>query len=136
MRELLNIAATLIEATNPPQRPGASRAVLMVVATTVAALGALGTVVSLLAALWLYEEPILGDVGAYLTVAAVLAAATLIAAVILLAKTTPPPPPPPSSLNLGVLSGGLQGVMRSHKLLVLLGALAAGLAAGESADRR
>ncbi|HMA49114.1 MAG TPA: hypothetical protein VKP60_05120 [Magnetospirillaceae bacterium] len=131
MREILNLAATLIEATNPPERPGASRAAVVVVASTVAALGALGTVVSLLAALWIYEEPILGEVGAPLVVAAVLAAASLIAAVILHSKHTPPPAPPPGLPALGALSSGLQGLMRSNKFLVLLGALMVGLAAGE-----
>jgi hypothetical protein len=135
MRELLNIAATLIEATNPPQRPGASRAMVVVVAAAVAAIGAVATAVCLLAALWLYEEPVLGDVGAYLVVAAVLAAVTLIAAVILHHKSTPPPPPPPSPPGLGALSNGLQVVMRSNKFLVLLGALLVGLAAGEGERR-
>lgn len=126
MRELLNLAATLIEATNPPQQHGASRAVLVMVATSVAALGAIGTVICLLAALWLYEEPILGEVGAPLVVAAVLAGTALIAALILHVRTTPPPSPPPS---------GLQGLMRSNKVLVLLGALMVGLAAGEGERR-
>ena len=135
MRELLNIAATLIEATNPPQRPGASRAMVVVVASAVAAIGAVATTVCLLAALWLYEEPTLGDLGAYLVVAAVLAAATLIAAVILHHKSSQPPPPPPSPPGLGALTGGLRTVMRSNKFLVLLGALAIGLAAGEGERR-
>ena len=133
MRELLNLAATLIEATNPPQRPGASRAVLVVVATAVASLGAIGTVISLLAALWLYEEPILGEVGAPLVVAAVLAATALIAGLILQTKTALPPPPPPSPL--GALAGGLQAVMKSNKVVVLLGALLVGLAASEGERR-
>jgi hypothetical protein len=134
MRELLNLAATLIEATNPPQRPGASRAVLVVVATIVAALGALGTTVCLLAALWLYEEPILGEIGAPLVVAAVLAALTLIAAAILHARHSKPAPPPGPS-GLGALSGIVQGLMKSNKLVVLAGALLVGLAAGEGERR-
>jgi hypothetical protein len=135
MRELLNLAATLIEATNPPQRPGTSRAVLVVVVTAVAALGAIGTTVCLLAALWLYEEPILGEIGAPLVVAAVLGAVTLIAALILHARNAKPPPPPPGPPGLGALSGALQGLMKSNKLVVLLGAFLAGMAASEG-DRR
>jgi len=135
MRELLNLAATLIEATNPPQRPGASRAALTVVVTTAAALGAIGSAVCLSAALWLYEEPILGEVGAPLVVAAVLGAVTVIAAVILHARNTKPPPPPPGPPGLGVLSGAVQGLMKSNKLVVLLGAFLIGIAASEG-DRR
>jgi hypothetical protein len=135
MRELLNLAATLIEATNPPQRPGASRAVLVVAATAVAALGAIGTTVCLLAALWLYEEPILGEIGAPLVVAAVLAALTLIAATILHARHTKPAPPPRQP-GLGALSGVLQGLMTSNKLVVLAGAFLVGLAASEGERRQ
>lgn len=135
MRELLNLAATIIEASGATERRrSASRAKLLMVTTTIAALCGVGTAVCLLAALWVYEMPILGEAAAPLVVAAVLAAATLIAGLVLHARTTPPPEPPPG-LGGVLLSGGLQTLMRSNKFLVLMGALIIGLAAGESQRR-
>lgn len=136
MREILNLAAILIEASGSSQRTASvAHAKLVVVAAAIAALGALGTVICLLTALWLYEAPILGEVGAPLVVAAVLAAATLIAVLVLHAKTTVPPPAPNPLATGAALHGGLQALMRSHKSLILIGALVAGLAAGESERR-
>jgi hypothetical protein len=129
MRELLGLVATFIEAGTAAERHP-TRTVLVVVATTIAALCAIGTVICLLTALWLYEMPILGEVGAPLVVAAVLAAATLIAGVILHARTLPPPPPPPHPLVTG--AAVVSTLMRSHKTLILLGALLAGFVASES----
>jgi hypothetical protein len=136
MRELLNLAATVIEASGATERRrGAARAMLVMIATTAVALCGVGTVICLLAALWVYEMPLLGDAGAPLVVAAVLAAATLVAAFILRAKTTPPPPDPPGIGHL-LMNGGLQALMRSNKLLVLLGAMIIGMAAAEGSDRQ
>jgi len=130
MRELLNLAATLVEASGATERRrSAARAMLVMVTTTIAALCGIGAVVCLLTSLWLYEMPLLGEVGAPLVAAAVLAAAALIAGLVLHAKTTPPPAPPPG------LGSALQGLMRSNKFLVLLGALMIGLAAGEGERR-
>ena len=135
MRELLNLAATLIEASGATERRrSAARAMLVMVTTATAALCGIGAVICLLTALWLYEMPLLGEVGAPLVVAAVLAAATLIAGLVLHAKTTPPPDPPPGIGSI-LLSGGLQSLVRSNKFLVLLGALMVGLAAGEGQRR-
>jgi hypothetical protein len=135
MRELLNLAATMIEASGATERRrSAANAMLVMVATTAAGLCAVGTVICLLAALWVYEMPLLGDAGAPLVVAAVLAAATVIAWLVMRAKTTPPPPDPPGIGTL-LLNGGLHSLMRSNKLLVLLGALIIGMAAAEGSER-
>lgn len=136
MRELLSLAATIIEASGATERrQSAARAQLVMVTAAVAALCGIGTVICLLAALWVYEMPLIGEAGAPLVVAAVLAGATLIAGLVLRAKTMPPPQPPQSGLGNLLLSGGLESVMRSNKLLVLLGALLVGLAAGEGQRR-
>jgi len=135
MRDLLNLAATLIEATTLPSRPGPTRAMLVVVASCVVALSALGSAVSLVAALWIYAEPFLGEVGAPLLVAAVLALTTLIAGLILQGKSAAKPPAPRGPPGLGAVINGLQHGMRSHKRLILLGALLVGLAAGEGERR-
>jgi hypothetical protein len=108
---------------------------LVMVATAAASLCAIGTVICLLIALWMYEMPLLGEVGAPLVVAAVLAGATLIAALVLHARTnTPPPPPSPLASGLA-LHDTLATLMRSHKSLILIGALVAGLVAGEKEGR-
>lgn len=135
MRELLTLAATMIEASGAPaRRRSAARAMLVMIATTAAAVCAIGTVICLLTALWLYEMPLLGEAGAPLVVAAALAAMTLVAWLILYAKTTPPPAP--SGIASLLLGDGLQTLMRSNKFLLLLGALIIGLAAGERDRRR
>jgi hypothetical protein len=146
MRELLNLAATLIEAsgataTATERRGSASKALLVMVATAVAALCGVGVLICLLAALWLYELPLLGEVGAPLIVAAVLAAITVIAGLVLHFRATQPPPAPPlppaptGLAGLNAASGLFQGLMKSNKFMVLLGAVMIGLAAGEG-DRR
>jgi len=137
MRELLNLAATLIEASGATERRrSAARAMLVMVTTVIVSLCGIGALICLLISLWLYEMPLLGEAGAPLVVAAVLAAAALIAGLVLHARTTAAAEAPPSTgLNGALLTGGLQAVMRSNKFLVLLGALIIGLAAGEG-DRR
>lgn len=136
MRELLNLAATMIEASGATERRGsAARAMLVMIATTAAAVCAIGTVICLLTALWVYEMPLLGEVGAPLVVAAVLAALTVIAGLVLHARTTPPPPAPPGIGSL-LLGDGLHMLMRSNKFLVLFGALIIGLAVGEGDRHR
>ena len=137
MRELLNLAATIIEASGATERRrSAGRAQLVMVAAVVAGLCGVGTAICLLAALWVYEMDALGEAAAPLVVAAVLAAATLIAGLVLHAKTTPPKAPPgPLGINTAELSGALQGLMRSNKFLVLLGALIIGVAAGDGQRR-
>jgi len=133
MTDLFGLVATLAQAGSAVERHP-TRTVLVVVATAIAALCAVGTVICLLTALWLYETPILGEVGAPLLVAAVLAASTLIAGLILHARTNrPPPAPPPHPLAVGAAL--LSSLMRSNKTLVLLGALFAGFVASESERR-
>lgn len=141
MRELLGLAATILEASSGSSQPGhsATRAVLVLIMTVVAALCGIGVVVCLATALWVYEMPILGEVQAPLVVAGALALVTLVAGLILHLKTQPPPPPPPHPLvgiSSYLLNGGLESLMKSNKLIILAGALMAGLAVGESQGRR
>lgn len=134
MRDLLGLAATLLQAGSAVERAGPTRTVLVVVTATIAGLCAVGMAICLLAALWLYEMPLLGEIGAPLVVAAVLAGVGLIAGVILHAKTNaPPPPPPPHPLVTGTAL--VSSLMRSNKSLILLGALFAGFVASESERR-
>lgn len=138
MRDLINLAATVIEASGATQRRGsAAQAVLVMVVTAIVSLCGIGALICLLTALWLYEEPVLGEVGAPLVVAAVLAAVALIAGLVLHAKTKTPPAAPsgPMGMSVTALSGGLQTLMRSNKMLVLIGALMIGMAAGEGNRR-
>ncbi len=132
MRDLLGLVATLADAGSAVERHP-TRTALVVAATAIATLCAVSAFICLLIALWLYEMPILGEVGAPLVVAAVLAAVTLIAGLILHARSTPPPPPPPHPLVAG--GAVLSTLMRSNKMLVLLGALLAGFVASESERR-
>ena len=136
MRELINLAATLIEASGATERRrSAARAMLVIVTTAIAALCGLGAVICLVTALWLYEMPLVGEVGAPLVVAAVLAGVALIAGLVLHARTTPSGSSSSAGLDEVALTGGLQALMRSNKLLVLLSALIVGLAAGEGGHR-
>lgn len=137
MKELIGLVATLVEASGATERRrSAAGAILTVAAGTLIGLAAIGVLICLLAAVWLYEEPLIGEVGAPLVVAAVLAGVTIIAALILHHKTSAPEPPPAAGLNIAAAANVAQSVMRSHKFLVLLGALAIGLAAGENDGRR
>jgi hypothetical protein len=134
MKELIGLVATLIEASGATERRRSAAAAMMVVAAGfIIGLGALGVLICLLAAVWLYELPALGDVGAPLVVAAVLAGVTGIAGLILHHKTQAAPPPPPSpAINPAAIANVANSVMKSNKFLVLIGALMIGLAVGEN----
>jgi hypothetical protein len=139
IKELLSLAATVVEASGATEHGrSATRAVAVMVTTAVVSLCAVGCLVCLLTALWLYEEPLIGEVGAPLVVAAVLAAIAVIAGLVLHAKTKAPPASPPAPVGLTGLGAAVdvaQGLMKSNKFLVLLGAVMIGLAAGEGQRR-
>ncbi len=134
MRELIGLVATLIEASGATERRHSAAGAMMVVAAGfIVGLGVLGVLICLLAAVWLYELPILGEVGAPLVVAAVMAAITVIGGVVLQYKASKPPPAPPSpAINPAAILEVANSVMKSNKFLVLVGALMIGLAVGEN----
>ena len=133
MRELFGFVATLIEASGATDRRHSAASAMMVVAAGfTVALSGIGVLICLLTSLWLYEQPMVGDVGAPLVVAGALALVTVLATLILRYKTTSSAPPPSPALNIGAVVDIAETVMKSNKFLVLVGAALIGVALGEN----